>query len=179
MRIGFSALSVIAFAAAPAGLPAVAPAAAVTASGAVHGGRLSVSGIPARIIVPKLRVGRGGWRQAVVRVPVTVTDARGTGAGWGLALAAAARTLDGHPARGVTVSVWTIDVRCTGCTRPRARAVLPVSLAEGSAVRVFAARKRSGMGRMRLIAQVVVTAPASTAPGPYLLRPTLSRIAGP
>lgn len=169
----------MAFACALACLPAAAPAADVAVSGAVHGGRLTVSSLPGRIAIPKLRMSRAGWRQAVVRIPMTVTDARGTGAGWGLALAASARTLDGRRARGVRASVWTIKVSCAGCTRPRARAVLPVSLAESSSVPVFAARKRSGMGRIRLVARVVVTAPGSVAPGPYVLRPTLSRIAGP
>lgn len=160
-------------------LPVGAPAAEVAVSGAVLGGRLSVSGVPARLVVPKLRMSRAGWRQAVVRIPVTVTDARGTGAGWGLALAVSPRTLDGRRAPGVRASVWTIKVSCAGCTRPRARAVLPVALAATSSVRVFAARRQSGMGRMRLVARVVVTAPGSVAPGPYVLFPTLSRTVGP
>ncbi|MCW2991837.1 MAG: hypothetical protein JWM73_2431 [Solirubrobacterales bacterium] len=160
-------------------LAAQAVAGTVAVSGRVAPGAFSVSGVPHTVKVPPLTGRHSGWRRAVVWVPVTVTDARGTGAGWSLSLSAAMRTTAGDRARHVHVSVWQMDVRCAGCTAPRARVVLPMALPEQTPVRAFTAGQRTGMGRMRLMAKLVISAPLSAPRGHYVLRPTISRVVGP
>jgi hypothetical protein len=56
---------------------------------------------------------------------------------------------------------------------------LPLALSASAPVRAFSAARRSGMGTMRLTARIVLTTRAALRPGPYYLRPTVSRIIGP
>ncbi|MFL5845102.1 MAG: hypothetical protein ACJ762_10445 [Solirubrobacteraceae bacterium] len=159
--------------------PAQAPAETVPVTGTVVAGGLSVRSPLGALAVPRLHAVKAGWRQAVVRVPVTVVDARGSGAGWALSMSASTRTASGGRAPGLRVSVWKMQVRCAGCTRPRVRSVLPQALPEQTPVRAFAAARQSGMGTMRVVARLLVTAPVTMPRGPYVLRATVSRVAGP
>src|SRR4051812_396604 len=159
--------------------PAVADGGNVVVAGTVVPGTLTVSPIPHRIAVPAMHKVAGGFRRAIVTVPITVVDARGSGAGWSLTLSASARTAKGHKVRGIDVSMWSAQLRCAGCTLPRSRVGFPLALYENRSVRAFAARRGTGMGRMKVLAQIAVTVPKKAPGGGYALFPRLSHATGP
>jgi len=171
-----TALLVAAAVAAPIPL---AHSADVQVVGTVAPGVLSIGKIPHRLAVPKLVPDHLGRRRAVVRLPITVTDARGTGAGWALTLSARLRTAKGRHVRGAVTSLWGMTSRCTSCTQPRSRVVMPLMLTERHGIRAFVAARGSGMGRIALVATIAVAVPKRAAAGGYVLLPTLTRVSGP
>ena len=112
-------------------------------------------------------------------LPITVTDARGNGAGWALTLTASARTAAGKRVEGLSTAIWSVELRCATCTRPRTAVTFPARLSETRAMRAFAARRGTGMGKMRLTARIAITVPVKAPRGAYVLRPRLSQVAGP
>ena len=150
---------------------------AVPVRASVRAGHLTV-GHPGAVAVPRLRPRHDGRSSATVTVPVTLTDARGSGAGWALVVSAVIRTAEGERARGVAASLWAVTVRCAACRPPRERGELPIAVSAGHAVRALSARPGSGMGTMRLLAEIRLTG-RPAARGSYVLVPTISRIAGP
>jgi hypothetical protein len=110
---------------------------------------------------------------------VTVADRRGTGAGWALQLAATIRRPDGRPVRGASLTIPGIAASCRStCTLPQTLVRYPVALG-AAPVRVFGARRGTGMGVIRVVADVALAVSRSSPPGPYVLTQAWSRVAGP
>jgi hypothetical protein len=83
-----------------------------------------------------------------VRVPLTVTDARGTGAGWTLKLTSS-----------LPVSIASVSVACG----PRSTCTLPRATRAASGNIVLRAAPRSGLGVFRLVVKLVPAARSSAS----------------
>lgn len=142
-----------------------ASAADVTVQGSVLPGRLSV-GSPRAWTVSVSRRARAA---ALLAVPFEVRDLRGSGAGWTIAAAVSS------PLR---VVLRGVSVQCGGCTVPRNAVEYPIALRGGRPATVFRARRRSGMGRMRLTAHLGVQAGGRRA-GLYSVALRIAHTAGP
>jgi hypothetical protein len=151
----------------------------VVVSGTIQGGVLSIGKVPKRIAISKLVADGQGWRRAVVQLPITVTDARGTGAGWALSVAARLRTATGRPVKGGLATLWAMSSRCTSCSQVHSRVLMPLRLRESTGIRAFVATRRHGMGRIVLSAKIRVAVPADAPKGGYVLYPSVTRISGP
>jgi hypothetical protein len=151
----------------------------VVVSGTIRPGVLSIGKVPKRIAISKLVADGQGFRRAVVRLPIAVTDARGTGAGWALSVAARLRTAKGRQVHGGLATLWSMSSRCTSCSQVHSRVVMPLRLQEGRAIRAFVATRRHGMGRIILSATIRVAVPTRAPAGGYVLYPSVTRISGP
>jgi hypothetical protein len=119
------------------------------------------------------------WRRATTRVPVVVSDLRGSGAGWSLALRGAVVTANGRQIGRARATVARIAMRCAGpCTRPRGVARPPLALASSVTTRALAAARGSGMGIVRIGVDVDVVVPRQRY-GPLFLVAEVSRVVGP
>lgn len=158
---------------------AAAPAAEVGTTLTVVGGQLSATPVPHQVALANWKPYRGTWRRSVVRIPVVVSDLRGTGAGWSLALRGVVVTNGGRPLRSARAAVMRVLVRCAGtCTRPRHTITGPTALSASASSRALVANAGSGMGRMRVLVEVAVAVPASRR-GAMRLLPRVTRVTGP
>lgn len=145
----------------------------------VVGGHLSATPVPARVGLSGWTPYRGTWKRAAVRIPVVVSDLRGTGAGWSLALRGAVVTAKGRKIPSAKASVVRVLVRCAGvCTRPRQVSRGPVALTSAASSRALIAPAGSGMGKMRVTVEVAVTVPKARR-GTLALLPRVARVSGP
>lgn len=122
---------------------------------------------------------QGRWRRGVARVPVVVTDLRGSGAGWTLGLRGRVVDAAGRPVGRAKATIARVGVRCSGsCTRPRRVTDLPVALTSSATTRTITARRGSGMGRVAVGVAVEVFVPRVRY-GPLFLAAEVSRVVGP
>jgi hypothetical protein len=152
-----------------------APAADVHVAGRLTPGHLAISAPAARVSIQrqKARV------SAVLAVPLTVVDTRGSGAGWAIALTAGAVTPHGAIVRGLSLAVRGFRMRCASCTRPVDRVRYPVAVRLGQPTRVFRAARNSGMGVMRLEGILGLTGQPRPASASITLRVRLAQVSGP
>lgn len=122
---------------------------------------------------------QGRWRRGVARVPVVVSDLRGSGAGWTLGLRGRVVDAAGRPVGRAKATIARVGVRCSGsCTRPRRVTDLPVALTSSATTRTITARRGSGMGRVAVGVAVEVFVPRVRY-GPLFLAAEVSRVVGP
>jgi len=162
-----------------AALAAVLPCARaddIQVTGAVLPGHLGIKASPARFTLPHTKQARVA---AALSVPFVVTDTRGSGAGWAVALTATAQTAGGARVHGLSVSVRGFRMECHSCRKPADAVGYPLALPLGKAIRVFRAKRNSGMGVIHLVAQVAVAGTPKPIAKGLRLTVRLAQVSGP
>ena len=158
-----------------------------TATVAVNGGSLTLTGVT-NVSAPPVTL-NGDDQTTTYSMALTVNDARGSGAGWNLSITSTAFTTGSQSLSNTASTIQAAPaVACSGvgghCTSPDDGAItypvgVPAGASAPTAVKFFDARANTGLGKFTITPTVTIAIPGNTYVGTYTSTVTIALNTGP